>query len=247
MFGLIPTIKKQGISLAFLCCMVWVVMASAIVLCLQSCSTTAKEAATPTEGFLVSQIQKIYNQNDHLETINLADKFQVWYPYSQYEPQVLMFEANSKFKLEDWPAAIADYEDFLQRFPKDPNKEEVLFFLPLAYEIITPHDAGKDVGNLVKSFAYYKDYLALYPQGKHALDVQNRVGIIFSLLTNSKKEQGDFWVKKQYWYAACQTYKALLDKKYISEDTKKILQKNINTCIKNLDQNQDGLSEHYAF
>ncbi|MDB5193609.1 MAG: tetratricopeptide repeat protein [Segetibacter sp.] len=41
---------------------------------------------------------------------------------------------NYSLKLEDYPSAIAAYEELLRRFPNTPNKEEALFNLVYAYD-----------------------------------------------------------------------------------------------------------------
>ncbi|RMI02412.1 MAG: hypothetical protein D6681_10455 [Calditrichaeota bacterium] len=160
-----------------------------------------------TEQIRWFQIEKLYRQRRYPEALEACQKQRRYFRKRRYIREVDLHIARCYLRMGDVPQAIAAYDAFQQRYPRDPLTPEVLWVIAGMYE---------DLNDMEGARRYYRMMIRRYPRYRFVREARFRIGLSYyrEAQYDSARglwqrylegEESDFWQARfRYWIAkAC--------------------------------------------
>ncbi|BBH54295.1 outer membrane protein assembly factor BamD [Fluviispira sanaruensis] len=218
---------------------------STSVLILNACQTIPIGEMSQDEGFTL--IRNSYKSESWTDVITSVDEYKIRYPYSKFNVEADLMQADAYYQADRYPESIVAYEDFIRKNPNNPSVVLAHYRIAVAYDFQAPTAVDKEQLNAKKSIAKYSFYVKNFQNAEHVNDAKNRIEVLTRRLAEHEKFIADFYLRKEQYSAALERYLSLT-KSYrqyadlIAEANEKIVE-----CYANLatQLEKDPKSEEY--
>lgn len=127
-----------------------------------------------------------YEKGKYMKAYSLLENVATHYKGTSKSEHVLFMIAESYRKNEDYITAYNYYQTYTKTFPNGPNVDDCYFYCGICYYELSP-DPRLDQTDTKKAIEEFELYLDLFPNGKHVLEVNEKIA-----------ELTDKLVKKEY-------------------------------------------------
>jgi len=147
-------------------------------------------------------LRPFYYRVDYERCIELFQKLVYEYPFTKHLADVDFYVAESHFKLKEYEVAIAAYQDFLVRHPRDPRAEYVYYQIGVCHWNNHRKNPLRDQADTEAAVDTFKLLVLLYSGGKYQAEAENYIRLGNTNLCDREVGVADFYFKrKQYWSA----------------------------------------------
>jgi len=118
------------------------------------------------EKEILNSVKTFYEQSEYYNAITETLRYQHFYPFGKFRPQILFFRGKSCFKGGDYSSAIDSFLECYQNYPLNYWGEKSLFELGTIRLF---------KGSPLFALRHFYDYQEKFPQGKFQEEVQAKV------------------------------------------------------------------------
>lgn len=113
-----------------------------------SCKTTTISDMSQDDG--ISSIREDFEDKNWSEVISKVDEYNARYPYSKYNVEANLMQANAYYLSDKYPEAIAAYEDFIRKNPSNSNVNLAYYRIARSYDAQAPEAIDREQVNAKK-------------------------------------------------------------------------------------------------
>lgn len=151
-----------------------------------------------------------FESQDYSDAIKTFTALKERYPYSRYAILAELKLADAYFQREEYPQAIAAYEDFSRLHPKNEAIPYVL------YQIGESHyrqllSVDRDQSATKQAILAFERLVKSYPQCSYASKAEEKIQNCRKLLAEHEVYVGRFYYKSEHYRAALARFKGVLD------------------------------------
>jgi outer membrane protein assembly factor BamD len=153
---------------------------------LTSCSGYDKLLKSNDTELKYKEAMNYYEKGKYMKAYSLLENVATHYKGTSKSEHVLFMIAESYRKNEDYITAYNYYQTYTKTFPNGPSVDDCYFYCGMCYYELSP-DPRLDQTDTKKAIEEFELYLDLFPNGKHVLEVNEKIA-----------ELTDKLVKKEY-------------------------------------------------
>ncbi|WP_316015719.1 outer membrane protein assembly factor BamD [Roseobacter sp. HKCCA0434] len=144
------------------------------------------------------------------------------YPYSQWAKRALIMSAFAYYEATDFVEARSAAERFIAFYPADPDAAYAQYLIAQTYyDQIT--DVGRDQANTVEAMQALRTLIERYPGSEYAREAELQFDLALDHLAGKEMEVGRYYLKRGFYTAAIQRFKAVVDEYQTTSHTPEAL------------------------
>ena len=189
-----------------------------LTISLISCAEKQEKISIIKEDNL--EIQMIDAYNEGLEEFNKGDIFfavkkfnevELLYPQSIWAPRSNLMAAYAYYSQLYFNEAIYELERFLDKYKNHPNTDYAYYLLAICHynQIV---DEKKDLGEIMKSKAYFNLLIKDFPNTEFAEDARFKLELIEEILASKELYLANYYRDREKWIPAINRYKKIINK-----------------------------------
>ncbi len=133
------------------------------------------------------------------------------YPFSEHAPQVLLGLAYAHYQQDEPESAIAEANQFIKTYPRDPDIDYAYYIRGLAKfdrtrafgdSIAGIDPAQRDPREARESFRYFAELLRRYPRSRYAADARQRLIYLRNYLARHELHVAEYYLARKAYVAA---------------------------------------------
>jgi outer membrane protein assembly factor BamD len=157
-------------------------------------------------------VEEIYNEaldlalsGDVVNAAPLFDEVERQHPYSEWSAKAQLMAAWALYKSNDYPAAIAALNRFIELNPAHPDIDYAYFLRGQSYyeQIV---DVERDASMTLAAKEAFESLIRRFPNSVYARDAQLKVDLTLSHLAGKEMAVGRFYLKSGYYDAALRRF-----------------------------------------
>ena len=161
-------------------------------------------------------VEDIYNEaldlalaGDVEKAAPLFDEVERQHPYSEWSAQAQLMAAWALYENNDYPAAIAALNRFIELNPAHPNIDYAYFLRGQSYyeQIV---DVERDASMTVSAKEAFETLIRRFPNSRYARDAKLKVDLTLSHLAGKEMAVGRFYLKSGYYDAALRRFNKVI-------------------------------------
>lgn len=180
-------------------------------LSLTACASSDKKEPVekPVEQ-LYSDARKAFDIEDYKTAANLFDEVERQHPYSQWATQAKLMSAYSSYQAEDYPTMEVTLDKFIELHPGHPDIAYAYYLRSIGYyeQIV---DVGRDQDLTKKAMDGFNEVIRRFPDTAYARDAKFKKDLTLDHLAGKEMEIGRFYLKRNYYQAALNRFKTVID------------------------------------
>lgn len=212
-----------------------------------SCKTIDISTLSQDEG--IENIKTSYGKKDWENVIDSVSEYKIRYPYSKYNTEADLMQADAYYQSDKFADAILAYEDFIKKNPAHESASLASYRIAKCYDFQAPQIESRDQSNTKKAIEKYHSYIKNYPNSKWIEEASERITILDRRLADSNAFIAEFYWHTDRCAAALSRYLIILKEYGQYEDLKKIAQNRSSRCYNiladELEKNSDSKSFVY--
>lgn len=164
-----------------------------------------------TEQIYYDKAQKALDRRQYSEAAKSLEAIDTYFPTGQYSQQAQLELLYTKFKQNDYEAAIAMAERFIRLNPQHENVDYAYYVrgvanMELNYSGLLRYtslqQSHRDVSYLKIAYQNFVDFIRRFPSSQYAVDAAQRMKFIGQELAESEMNAARFNIKRKAWLAA---------------------------------------------
>ena len=198
-----------------------------------ACLTGSKETESAVD--LAQNGMEAFEDEDYSDALKAFTTLKERYPYSRYAILAELKVADAHFHREEYPEAIAAYEDFILLHPKNEAIPYVLYQIGACYyEQLLSED--RDQTPTHQAIIAFERLLKEHPESAYRSRATERIQECRKLLANHELYVANFYYKSKHYRAALTRFEAVLAgySDVISSDKQSQVKKLILACKEQL-------------
>jgi outer membrane protein assembly factor BamD len=197
----------------------------------------------------IEQIKTSYEKKDWETVIDSVSEYKTRYPYSRYNTQADLMQADAYYQSDKFANAILAYEDFIKKNPTHESAALASYRIAKCYDFQAPQIESRDQSNTKKAIDKYHFYVQNYPNSTWIKEASERIALLERRLADSNAFIAEFYWHTDRCAAALSRYLIILKEYGQYEDLKKIAQDRSSRCYNilanELEKNSDSKSFVY--
>lgn len=190
-------------------------VASAIVLSLQACSSTdEKKKANYSEakvGTLYNQAMDLLLAQRYKDSAAKFDDVDRQHPYSRWASRAQLMSAYAKYRDKKYDDSIIALDRFIQLHPNSRNIAYARYLKGQAYyEQIK--DIRRDQGAARQSMKSFEELVRRNPDSRYARDARRKLDLVRDHLAGKEMDVGRFYLKRNRQLAAIGRFRTVVEK-----------------------------------
>lgn len=172
-----------------------------ILLCLfYGCATVGDKPEKPADE-LIKDGMEAYNKDEYKKALDSFMQLKDWYPFSKYAILAELKIADSHYYLQQYPEAVAAYEEFERMHPRNEAVPYIIYQIGLCYfEQIDTID--RDQTPAQKALDTFQRLMLQYPGDGYALKARSHLVKCFQNLSGHEFYVGYFYYQQADYKAA---------------------------------------------
>ena len=177
---------------------------------LWSCAEKPISQLTPEEG--IARIREERADKDYEKVINDVNEYRSRYPYSQFAAEAEMAQADSYYDAGRYSEAVATYEEFTRKFPKQPKTPYAWFRIGASYDREAPEEIDREQDFALKAIARYGTFLEKFPNTEWTTEAKQRVEVLSRRVAEHFVFIARFYWKKELYQGALTRYLQVIER-----------------------------------
>ncbi|UCG14487.1 MAG: outer membrane protein assembly factor BamD [Deltaproteobacteria bacterium] len=190
-----------------------------------------KSRQVETAEQLAAEGMAYFDEEDYGEALEKFTTLKERYPYSRYAILAELKVADAHFHREEYPEAIAAYEDFARLHPKNEAIPYVLYQIGASYyEQLLSSD--RDQTPTYQAILAFERLIKAHPNSTYAKKAEAKVQLCRKLLAAHEMYVGRFYYKSKHYEAALLRCEGVLAsyQDALSEKERKEVEELIQSC-----------------
>lgn len=179
-----------------------------------ACSTSGSaerktQEEKPVEK-LYAEARQAFDRKEYKTAARLFDEVERQHPYSAWATQANMMSAYSSYQAEDYVMAIGTLDRFIDMHPGNKDIAYAYYLRAICYyeQIV---DVGRDQDLTRKATEALEDVMRRFPDTPYARDAKFKRDLTWDHLAGKEMEIGRFYLKRHFYQAAINRFKAVLE------------------------------------
>lgn len=172
-----------------------------------------------------------YEDEDYGDALKTFTTLKERYPYSRYAILAELKVADAHFNREEYPEAIAAYQDFARLHPKNEVIPYVLFQIGVCYyrQLLS---ADRDQTATHEAILAFERLLMAHPNSTYKDEAKERIRMCRELLAEHEIYVGHFYYKSKQYGAALRRFEGALNDYHdaLSADRRQEMEQLILVC-----------------
>lgn len=188
-----------------------VVLTTVAALALAACSDddSLVDDVRPAET-IFAEANSLASDGDFIAAAETYDEVERLYPYSQLAKTAMIRSADSYYQAEQYEAARASAQRYLDFFPSDVDAPRAQYIVALSfYDQIS--DVGRDQGDTVRALQSLNEVIERYPNSDFARDAKLKRDLTFDNLAGKEMAVGRFYLGQGHYIAAINRFRVVID------------------------------------
>ncbi|NDY70721.1 outer membrane protein assembly factor BamD [Desulfobacter hydrogenophilus] len=166
-----------------------------------------------------------FMNEDYEDAVKAYTDLKDWYPFSKYAILAELKIADAHFHLEEYPEAIAAYENFEKLHPKNEAVPYIINQIAMCWfnQINT---IDRDATPAKKAMAEFKRLIRLFPENEYSQDALAHIDACIDNIVSHELYVADFYNKTKKYEAALKRYQYIVEN-YAGTDQSQIALENI--------------------
>ncbi|RJQ80112.1 MAG: outer membrane protein assembly factor BamD [Desulfobacteraceae bacterium] len=150
---------------------------------------------------LVQEGVEAYDSGNYKDALDAFGQLKDWYPFSKYAILAELKIADAHYHLEEYPEAVAAYEEFERLHPRNEAAPYVIYQIGRCYfEQIDTID--RDQGAAQKALETFRRLMRQYPHDPYAQRASDHIVRCLQNLAGHEFHIGRFYFKQKQYAAA---------------------------------------------
>lgn len=162
-------------------------------------------------------VEEIYNEaldlalaGDTNDAATLFDEVERQHPYSEWATQAQLMAAWSLYESNNYPAALASLNRFIELNPAHPDIDYAYFLRGQSYyeQIV---DVERDASMTVAAKEAFEALIRRFPNSDYARDAQLKLDLTLSHLAGKEMAVGRFYLKAGHYDSALRRFSKVIE------------------------------------
>lgn len=180
------------------------------VLTLSGCAWFGKDKPEKPAQQLVQEGVADYDRGNYKNALEAFQQLRDWYPFSKYAILAELRIPDAHYHLEEYPEAVAAYEEFERLHPRNEAVPYVIYQIGRChFEQIDAVD--RDQTSARKAMETFQRLIRQYPDDPYAKQANGHLVACIQSLAGHEFYVGQFYYKRQYYQAALHRFMAVIN------------------------------------
>lgn len=168
---------------------------------LTGCAWSGKDSPEKPAHELIKDGIADYNDGEYKKALTSFEQLKDWYPFSKYAILAELKIADANYHLQQYPEAVAAYEEFERMHPSNEAAPYVIYQIGLCYfEQIDTID--RDQTPARKALDTFERLSHQFPKDPYADKAQSLIPVCLENLAGHEFYVGYFYYRQKYYKAA---------------------------------------------
>ena len=182
---------------------------AAMMVC-SGCAWFGKDGQEKRADELIQEGVEAYDKGNYKQAIEAFGQLKDWYPFSNYAILAELKIADAHYHLQEYPEAVAAYEEFERLHPRNEATPYVVFQIGMCYfEQIDSID--RDQTPARKALETFRRLIGQFPNDPYALKAQNNIHHCFKSMAGNEFYVGRYYFRHGVYAAALERFLAVIN------------------------------------
>ena len=198
---IVPMIRKLFLPLLFSLAM--------LTACTGNKEDTVTAADKPVD-VLYKEARDTFERKEYKTAAKAFDEVERQHPYSNWAARSKLMAAYSSYQAQDYDAALITLDGFIELHPGHPDIAYAYYLRAVSYyeQIV---DVGRDQELTDKASKSFEDIMRRFPDTAYARDAKFKRDLTRDHLAGKEMEIGRYYLKRGYFQAALNRFKAVVE------------------------------------
>jgi len=189
-----------------------------LIISLSSCKTwwdKDDEAKNPFKGMNAKQLydesQRALHKEEYNSAVKRLEAIETMYPFSDYTERSQMDLIYAYYKNEDYPAAAATAERFIQLYPRAKNVDYAYYMRGLANfqqtrgvfaKVLPLDESWRDPGTQTQAYSDFSIFIQKFPDSKYKANALQRMIYLRNMFAQHELNIAQLYFKRKMYVAA---------------------------------------------
>ncbi len=180
------------------------------LLFLNACSSTDEPYVERPVDVLYNEAMDNLEAGDDKKAAKLFDEVERQHPYSSWATKAQLMAAYSHYRANEYDEAVAAADRFIELHPANPDVPYAYYLKGLSYyERIS--DIHRDQEMTEQAKKVFEEVVARFPDTEYARDARLKIDLCNDHLAGKEMVVGRYYLKRGYYLAAINRFKAVVD------------------------------------
>ena len=185
--------------------------ALAAILLAAGCSSTPDDTiGRPVEELYTEALDSMQAGNV-LKAENYYNRIMSRYPFTEYATQAHLDILYVYLQMNEPESLVEEADRFVRENPRHQHIDYVYYMRAMAYFPMTPNPieslagvdlARRDISNAEKSFGFFTQLIARFPDSKYAADARLRMMDLKQRIARHEIYVADYYLRREAWISA---------------------------------------------
>lgn len=176
---------------------------------LTGCAWSGKDSPEKPAHELIKDGVADFNDGEYKKALTSFEQLKDWYPFSKYAILAELKIADAHYNLQEYPEAVAAYEEFERMHPRNEAAPYVIFQIGLCYfEQIDTID--RDQTPARRALDTFERLIRQFPEDLYADKARSHMPRCLENLAGHEFYVGFFYYRQKYYKAALHRFKNLI-------------------------------------
>lgn len=177
-------------------------------LTLTGCAWFGNEGEKRADELIKEGVEN-YDKGNYKKALDAFEQLKDWYPFSNYAILAELKIADAHYHLQEYPEAVAAYEEFERLHPRNEATPYVVYQIGLCYfEQIDTID--RDQMPARKALETFRRVIGQYPDDPYARKAQNHIPACYMSIAGHEFYVGRYYFSQGYYKAALERFTAVI-------------------------------------
>jgi outer membrane protein assembly factor BamD len=190
-----------------ICCFAFVLLAASLTF--TGCAWFGQEDGEKRAEELIRDGVQAYDKGNYKEALDAFGQLKDWYPFSNYAILAELKIADAHYHLQQYPEAVAAYEEFERLHPRNEATPYVVYQIGLCYfEQIDAID--RDQMPARKAMETFRRLIGQYPDAPYSRKARNHIPTCQKSLAGHEFYVGEYYFGQGLYQAALVRFLAVV-------------------------------------
>jgi outer membrane protein assembly factor BamD len=200
---------------------------------LTACAGDKDEAVTAADkpvDVLYNEARSAFDRKEYKTAAKAFDEVERQHPYSNWAARSKLMGAYSSYQAQDYDAALIALDGFIELHPGHPDIAYAYYLRAVSYyeQIV---DVGRDQELTDKASKAFEDVMRRFPDTAYARDAKFKRDLTRDHLAGKEMEIGRYYLKRGYFQAALNRFKAVVEQYQTTTHTAEALHRMVEASM----------------
>ena len=179
------------------------------LLACSGCAWFGKDDEEKRADELIQEGVEAYDKGSYQKALDAFEQLKDWYPFSNYAILAELKIADAHYHLQEYPEAVAAYEEFERLHPRNEATPYVVYQIGLCY--FEQMDAiDRDQMPARKALETFRRLIGQYPNDAYAAKAQSHIPACYKSIAGHEYYVGKYYFGQGFYKAALERFMAVI-------------------------------------